>query len=116
MSNADYLVDELCAQLRAIDRMPRAVALFAAILRCSGAPPVLLPLLAEPARLAVRSLAITARYCTGLPCWTEGLRLALACTFTCQPFCSAVHDARAAGSKDDDWWVNMAWTRSKHAP
>ena len=90
MSNADYLVDELCAQLRAIDRMPRAVALFAAILRCSGAPPVLLPLLAEPARLAVRSLAITARYCTGLPCWTEGLRLALACTFTCQPSVAAL--------------------------
>ena len=61
VSNADYLVDELCAQLRAVDRSPRAVALFAAILRCSGAPPVLLPLLAEPARLAVRSLAITAR-------------------------------------------------------
>ena len=64
MANADYLVDELCAQLRGIDRHPAAPALFAAILRCSGAPPVLLPLLAEPARLAVRSLAITARcYC-----------------------------------------------------
>ena len=61
VGNADYLVDELCAQLRAVDRTPGAAALFAAILRCSGAPPVLLPLLAEPARLAVRSLAITAR-------------------------------------------------------
>lgn len=62
MANADYLVDELCAQLRALDQHPAAPALFAAILRCSGAPPVLLPLLAEPARLAVRSLSITARY------------------------------------------------------
>ena len=61
MANADYLVDELCAQLRTIDSHAAAPALFAAILRCSGAPPVLLPLLAEPARLAVRSLAISAR-------------------------------------------------------
>ena len=42
--------------------MPRAPFLFAALLRRAGVAPALLPLLAEPARAAVRGLAITARW------------------------------------------------------
>ncbi|KAK9820989.1 hypothetical protein WJX81_002818 [Elliptochloris bilobata] len=59
--NADYVVDGLCRQLRHLDEHPRAPFLFAALLRRAGVAPALLPLLAEPARAAVRGLAITAR-------------------------------------------------------
>ena len=62
VANADYVVDGLCAGLRRPDDHPRAAALCAAALRCSGsAASALLPLLAEPARAAVRGLAITSR-------------------------------------------------------
>ncbi len=49
------------SNLRLITLRTRAPALFAALLRGAGVAPALLPLLAEPARVAVRGLAITAR-------------------------------------------------------
>ncbi|KAK9788844.1 hypothetical protein WJX73_002626 [Symbiochloris irregularis] len=61
-ANTDYIVDALCSQLRAIDRHPRAPALFAALLSMAGVPAALLPLLAEPARAAMRGLAISTRH------------------------------------------------------
>eukprot|EP00884_Botryococcus_braunii_P020253 jgi/Botrbrau1/6911/Bobra.67_3s0029.1 len=59
--NADYIVDGLCAQLRELDSHPRAPALFAMLLGAAGLGPSLLPILAEPARAAIKGLSITAR-------------------------------------------------------
>lgn len=52
--NADYIVDGLCRQLRQPARHPRAPALFAALLKQTGVPQMLLPLLAEPLRVALQ--------------------------------------------------------------
>lgn len=61
-ANTDYVVDGLCTQLRTLESHPRAPALFAALLGRSGVPTALLPLLSEPARAAVRGLAISSRH------------------------------------------------------
>ena len=61
-ANTDYIVDGLCSQLRAIDAHPRAPGLFAALLSSAGVPAALMPLLAEPARAAVRGLGISNRH------------------------------------------------------
>ncbi|RMZ54462.1 hypothetical protein APUTEX25_002038 [Auxenochlorella protothecoides] len=53
--NADYIVDGLCRQLRQPARHPRAPALFAALLKQTGVPQMLLPLLAEPLRVALQA-------------------------------------------------------------
>ncbi|KFM24404.1 hypothetical protein F751_3122 [Auxenochlorella protothecoides] len=59
--NADYIVDGLCRQLRQPARHPRAPALFAALLKQTGVPQMLLPLLAEPLRVALQGLSVMLR-------------------------------------------------------
>ncbi|KAL6769129.1 hypothetical protein ACKKBF_B17580 [Auxenochlorella protothecoides x Auxenochlorella symbiontica] len=59
--NADYIVDGLCRQLRQPARHPRAPALFAALLKQTGVPQTLLPLLAEPLRVALQGLSVMLR-------------------------------------------------------
>ena len=65
VAHADYVVDGVCARLRGstggADGTAGAASLCAAALRATGAAPDLLPLLAEPARAAVRGLAPGAR-------------------------------------------------------
>ncbi|CAD7698395.1 unnamed protein product [Ostreobium quekettii] len=63
-ANGDYIVDGLCTQLRSIDRHPRAPFLFAALFKQAGVAPELLPLMAEPARLAFKGLSIMSRHVT----------------------------------------------------
>lgn len=53
-ANADYLVDGLCRHLRQPDRYPDAPRLFAGLLRQTGVPQTILPLLAEPVRIALQ--------------------------------------------------------------
>ncbi|GAB4823772.1 hypothetical protein N2152v2_010818 [Parachlorella kessleri] len=59
--NADYVVDGVCAQLRQLERHPRAPQLLAVLMHKAGVAPELLPLLAEPARAAVQGVSILAR-------------------------------------------------------
>lgn len=60
-SNADYIVDGACGQLRDLEGHPRAPFLLAALLRQSRAAAALLPLLSEPASAALAGVSITAR-------------------------------------------------------
>lgn len=60
-SNADYIVDGMCRQLRQLEQHPNAPQLFAVLLQEAGVAPQLLPLLAEPARSALQGLSILAR-------------------------------------------------------
>jgi hypothetical protein len=53
-SNADYVVDALCCQLRTVSMHPRAPRLLAALLRHAGVAPEVMPLLAEPARASLK--------------------------------------------------------------
>lgn len=53
-ANADYVVDGACRRLRDPRSHPRAPHLLAALLRKAGVVPELLPLLAEPARSAIK--------------------------------------------------------------
>jgi hypothetical protein len=52
-ANADYVVDGVCRQLRALQAHPRAPQLLAALLREAGVSAALMPLLAEPLRAAL---------------------------------------------------------------
>lgn len=52
-ANADYVIDGLCARLRALRRHPRAAQLLAALLQRCGVAPELLPMMAEPLRGAI---------------------------------------------------------------
>jgi hypothetical protein len=63
-ANADYVIDGLCARLRALRRHPRAPQLLAALLQRGGVAPELLPLMSEPLRGALRVGA-----------WSGGLRV-----------------------------------------
>lgn len=60
-TNADYIVDGMCRQLRQLEAYPRAPQLFAALLRETGVAPALLLLLAEPARAALSGISILMR-------------------------------------------------------
>lgn len=53
-ANSDYVVDGLCNQLRQLQAFPRAPYLFTALLAKGSLGPKLLPLLAEPARIALK--------------------------------------------------------------
>ncbi|GMH32931.1 hypothetical protein BSKO_00765 [Bryopsis sp. KO-2023] len=63
-ANGDYIVDGLCSQLRQIHLYPHAPHLFAALLRRARVAPKLLPLLAEPATLSLKGVAIVSRAIT----------------------------------------------------